>query len=136
MLMLGTGVAQANQFIAKAGETEEGEFKIDGASGSANPQVFALDELEIVCTVGREQGTLIAPNETLEGQLQVKDCTTEVEDGAFTGHAKVAAKSALSLSYGPGLDGPGAGVRAVGSITFDIKALSCEVTNKVKNAPE
>lgn len=117
------GVAQANQFIAKAGATEEGEFKIDGASGTENPQVFRVDDMEIVCTAGREQGTLIAPNETFEAQLQVKDCTTEVHDGALTAHAKVAVKGPLSLSYYAG-----GAMHAESSITFDIKALGCELT--------
>ncbi|HTA12111.1 MAG TPA: hypothetical protein VK765_01730 [Solirubrobacteraceae bacterium] len=87
--------------------------------------MFTIDEMEIVCTAGREQGTLIAPSQTLAVQLQVKDCTTEVQDGGLTAHAKVAAKGALALFYEA--DG-GVQPGISSSITFDIKALSCELT--------
>jgi len=109
--------------IAKTGETEEGEFKIDGASGSENPQVFTIDEMEIVCTRAREQGTLIAPSAELEAQLEPKDCTTEVRDGALVSHAKVAVKGPVSFLYGAL-----GKMRATSPITFDIKALKCELT--------
>jgi hypothetical protein len=81
--------------------------------------------MEIVCTAGREQGTLIAPSQTLAVQLQVKDCTTEVRDGGLTAHAKVVAKGALALFY-EASGGVQPGISS--SITFDIKALSCELT--------
>ncbi len=125
MLTVAAGVAQANQFIAKTGEIEEGEFKISGASGSENPQLFRIADMEIICTAGREQGTLIAPNETLEVQLQLKDCTTEVRDGVLTARAKVTVKNPLLLSYAAAAGG---GTQAEGPITLEIKALSCEVT--------
>lgn len=117
------GVAQANQFIAKQGETTEGEFHVKGASGTEDPQVFELGETEVTCDRARETGTLLAPNETLEGAIQFKRCSTEVHDGALTAQAKVTVKGPLLVAYGA--EG---GLNDESSLMLDIKALNCDLT--------
>ena len=56
MLAVAAGITQANQFIAKTGEIEEGEFKISSAcQEDENPQLFKIADMEIVCGRSRVQ---------------------------------------------------------------------------------
>lgn len=123
MLAFGVGVAQANQFIAEQGETTEGEFAIKGASGTEDPQVFAIGETRITCAASRAKGALSAPSETFEAAITFKHCVTEIFDGRMKASTKVVAAGALPVEYFA--DGE---IEALAPIELDVKALDCRIT--------